>query len=237
MRFPGIGSGGDGRRVRTASLVSGVVVVLVVAGAAAAGACPFPGKGVATITASFADSCRDVVARSSKDISFVAIHYADGRVVKDETVGSRDFALDGAPGDEIAHVVVKSATTRQRFDCTASNAVPTAAVEARGLREDDWVGDGTLFCGGAGLPDPNPCLTFRFRGTNSSDPDNDIATWSIDFGDGTSATGSWSTEPPADVAHAYPGDGIYAAVLTVTDAAGQTSSDTISVSMDTDGGD
>ena len=42
-------------------------------------------------------------------------------------------------------------------------------------------------------------FTISFRGTSSSDPDNDIASWSIDFGDGTSASGSWSTDPPTEV--------------------------------------
>jgi hypothetical protein len=79
---------------------------------------------------------------------------------------------------------------------------------------------------------------MSFRGTSSSDPDNDIASWSIDFGDGTSASGSWSTDPPTEVTHAYStffsdcfGFGTFSGVcpvtLTVTDAAGQSDSDTM----------
>ena len=29
-------------------------------------------------------------------------------------------------------------------------------------------------------------VTYTYRGTSSTDPDNDIVSWSIDFGDGTS---------------------------------------------------
>jgi PKD repeat protein len=92
-----------------------------------------------------------------------------------------------------------------------------------------------VLCVGSDLPDPTACVTFRFRGTNSSDPDNDIASWSIAFGDGTSTAGSRTADAPADVAHTYASDGFYTAELTVTDAAGHASSDTITFSMDTDG--
>jgi hypothetical protein len=40
-------------------------------------------NSAATITASFADSCRDFSAHSSKDISYVEFHYVDGDVVKE----------------------------------------------------------------------------------------------------------------------------------------------------------
>jgi PKD repeat protein len=64
----------------------------------------------------------------------------------------------------------------------------------------------------------------QLQGTSSSDPDNDIASWSLDFGDGASASGSWSTNPPTEVTHAYlPGQ--YAVTLTVTDSAGRSDSD------------
>ena len=48
-----------------------------------------------------------------------------------------------------------------------------------------------------------PCTTVSFRGTNSTDPDGDIASWSVDFDDGTVATGAWTTTPPNDVTHEY----------------------------------
>jgi hypothetical protein len=82
-------------------------------------------------------------------------------------------------------------------------------------------------------------MTFGFRGTGSSDPNGDIASWSLDFGDGTSVSGAWGTAPPGAVAHEYlrnasgemncTGFGPYtsnacAVTLTVTDSAGQSDS-------------
>jgi hypothetical protein len=69
-----------------------------------------------------------------------------------------------------------------------------------------------------------------FRGTASIDPDGDIVSWSIDFGDGTSTGGSWMTDPPIALVHAYPPfpDAVNISpvvTLTVTDSAGQTDSD------------
>ncbi len=97
-----------GRRVTVA--VAAVLAPLLMAG-------PVRAAPTATITGSFTDSCRDFAARSSKDISHVVINYADGRVVKDETIDSRDWSIDGGLGDEISSARVKSGRTVQPFDC------------------------------------------------------------------------------------------------------------------------
>jgi PKD repeat protein len=57
-------------------------------------------------------------------------------------------------------------------------------------------------------------LTVQFSGSGSSDPDNDIAGYSWNFGDGP--TGSTTTNPT----HTYQTKGAFTAVLTVTDRAG-----------------
>lgn len=231
------------------------------------------GTGAATITGSFSDGCRDFTSHAAKldsqqgkDISYVEIHYVDGRVVKDETINRPDFSLDGAAGGEIDFAIVKSGTTSERFDCVQTNGSPTALLEVKtpqcydffagGLScelsaartewtstiqiPDDGGSDSGLLhwvCGA--FSDYSQCsFTISFRGTSSSDPDNDIASWSIDFGDGTSASGNWSTDPPTEVAHTYStffsncvGSGTFSGVcpvtLTVTDSAGQSDSDTI----------
>jgi hypothetical protein len=83
-------------------------------------------------------------------------------------------------------------------------------------------------------------LTFDFRGVDSSDPDNDIASWSIDFDDGTTASGTWSADPPTDVPHtfdpnSFPCGATLAShcvvTLTVTDAAGQSDTDTLTMAF------
>lgn len=230
-------------------------------------AAPGGGNSSATITASFADSCRDFSAHSSKDISHVEFHYLDGRVVKDETIASHDYAVDGVAGDEIESAVVKSGTTSEEFACVQSNRAPVARLEIQtpGFGPtveycfDFWAGGlacdqsspRTAWTAASQVPDTGgndsgifhwTCavgyslcpLTITFRGIGSSDPDGDITSWSLDFGDGTSASGSWSTAPPTEVAHTYAdncGDGnaLCVITLTVTDSAGQSDSDTLSM--------
>jgi hypothetical protein len=210
----------------------------------------------ATITAQpFTDSCRDVSFNSDKDISHVVIYYADGRVVRDETIDSPDYSINGGAGDEIDSVDVKSGTTKKSFTCTATNSPPTAMLEMRTPAIDDPSGDCSsqfsppdLYCGYIGprtvwTPwEPGTVVwffcgettfSFDFRGTSSTDPDGDLASWSLDFGDGTSASGDWTTTPPTEVAHTYDfadfttERSIVVATLTVTDAAGQSDSDTL----------
>jgi hypothetical protein len=86
--------------------------------------------------------------------------------------------------------------------------------------------------------DPFPCpadtTTFTFRVIGSSDPDGDLTTWTLDFGDGTSVTGNWSGLP-VEIVHDYRNGivrcvgflGTCAVTLTVTDSAGQSDSDVI----------
>lgn len=188
----------------------------------------------ATITASFSDSCRDVAAHASKDISHVVIRYADGREVKDETIDSPDYAIDGGPGDEIASLTVKASVTRQTFTCHAAAARPPVALLETPSRCvpagcTEWTATDS---DGSHERCNDMFVSIPFRGTNSSDPDGDLASWSIDFGDGTApAGGSWTTSPPAAVGHTFPGPALATVTLTVTDATGLTGSDTIVVCL------
>lgn len=256
---------------RTVRAAAWLAIPAWLGGAAPALAFPGNGRCAATITGSFADSCRGFAAHSSKDISYVKLHYADGRVVKRERINRHHYAIDGAPGDEIDFASVKSGTTIEEFACEPANTAPTARLEIetppvdqvlghcydfsdgliceQSIPRTDWTGPaqipdnggqpGFFEWGCGGFSDPAQCsYTFRFRGTGSSDPDADIATWSLAFGDGTSVSGTWSA-PPAEVTHTYPlsRDGCTGVVngvtnicvitLTVTDTAGQSDSDTM----------
>jgi hypothetical protein len=230
------------------------------------------GSSAATITASFSDGCRDFAAHATKvnsqegkDISYVEVDYADGRVERDETINSPDYSLDGAAGDEIDLAVVKSGTTTEPFDCVLENSAPTAILEVKTPECSTWP-DGLVDCNGqvarttwshsatdlgygfvrfvCSWPDDQSCVdavmpceqielysacrvTYTFRGTSSADPDNDITSWSLDFGDGTSLAGDWTTNPPAEISHEYldwhcPTCSREPATLTVTDSAGHT---------------
>jgi hypothetical protein len=229
-----------------------------------------PGRNsAATITGTFGDSCRDFAAHSSKDISHVEIHYADGRVVKDERIESPNHAIDGDAGDEIEFVKVKSGRTTETFACPRTNGPPTAVLEVKTPENCFTWADGQVDCDGrtarttwthsttalgygvvsffCGWPDDQSCvehampcgqldfyslcrLTYTYRGASSTDPDDDIVSWSIDFGDGASASGDWATNPPTEVSHEYlthhcPTCTRDPATLTVTDSAGNSDSD------------
>ena len=237
-------SGVGSKAPRAAAGVLAFVLVATLAWVGAADA-KRSSRGPAMITGSFSDGCRDftshatkVYSHQGKDISYVEIHYADGRVVKDETVSSPDYSLDGAAGDEIAlrdrqvrddTRAVRLRAGEQPADRAPRDQDPRStqprdcydflagglACEQSAARTD-WTStspdSGRRRLGFRLLPlglrsasaDHSLCsFTISFRGTSSSDPDNDIASWSIDFGDGTSASGSWSTNPPTEVAHTY----------------------------------
>ncbi|MPZ01013.1 MAG: hypothetical protein GEU97_24220 [Actinophytocola sp.] len=124
---------------------------LFVGGAiAVAGPPPDKGNSDAVITGSFSDECRDFEADAEKpdgkpkDISYVELHYADGRVVKDESVNSPHYEIDEGPGDEKTHAFVKSGTTTERFDCDGGGGDPpecSDGVDNDGDKKIDYPDD------------------------------------------------------------------------------------------------
>ncbi len=72
--------------------------------------------------------------------------------------------------------------------------------------------------------------TVSFDGSGSSDPDDGIASWSLDFGDdSTDASGTGT--PLALILHEYENPGVYTATLTVTDGEGLTDTDTSAITV------
>jgi hypothetical protein len=252
------------QRLRVAAGTLTFALAVTVAWTSVAGA--RPANGGAAITGSFSDACRDFTAHAESVISFVELHYADGRVVRDEGVGGPDYSLDGPAGDEIERVLVKAGRTKKPFSCVEAGAPPTAVLELETPAVDQsfqhcyfffgllcqvssprttWTGTSAipapgLFMWGCGAFVPCPAtFTVDFRGTGSSDPDGDIASWSLAFGDGTSTGGAWGSAPPARVSRDYSRDlspckvpsGPCVIVLTVTDAAGRSDSDTLAMAV------
>jgi PKD domain len=208
-------------------------------------------KSAATIMASFGASCTDFEAHSSKDISHVEVHYTDDRVVKNEDIAGADFSIDGDTGDEIDFAIVKTGTTSEHFACESplADSPPNAVLERRAGASDHQNPAGTWTDTDCHSDFNNPEATFciygsvvaepvSFRGTGSTDPDGDIVSWSIDFGDGTTpASGTWATDPPAEISHDYGQLGcVCTVVLTITDSAGHSSSDPMLVDVDNDPG-
>lgn len=66
-------------------------------------------------------------------------------------------------------------------------------------------------------------LTVNFDGSLSADVDDPLASWSLNFGDG-SAPATGTGVPPNNLAHTYTAPGSFTATLTVTDQDGNTSS-------------
>ena len=90
-------------------------------------------------------------------------------------------------------------------------------------------------CGGGTGGNQNPVASFTssctlldctFDGAGSSDSDGSVASYSWDFGDGSTATGS-------NPAYTYAADGTYSVALTVTDDQGATNTNTQSVTVST----
>lgn len=234
---------GPNIRRRALSLALPAVLIFSISGLAAAAA----DNSAASIAGSFGDACRDFSTHASKDISHIELRYADGRVAKHETIDSPDHSIDGTAGDALESASVKSGTTVQTFTCPRTNAPPTAILEVE-TRADCFYFGTYLYC----HPEPPFTVwtrtpegavqfpftdwpsqfpaTFSFRGTSSTDPNDDITSWSIDFAAGASASGSWSAEPPTEVAHAYASVSASPTVtLTVTDSAGQSDSDSMTL--------
>ncbi|WP_336000912.1 PKD domain-containing protein [Halorientalis halophila] len=67
--------------------------------------------------------------------------------------------------------------------------------------------------------------SVAFQGSNSSDPDGTIESYEWEFGDGATATGSYTS-------HAYSSPGEYTATLTVTDDDGATDSQSVTITVD-----
>lgn len=238
---------------RAAPIVASLAAVALAFSPSSAAA-PNP-SSEATITATFADGCRDFAAHSNKDISHVEVRFADGRVVKDETATAPDYAIDGVAGEEIVSAVVKSGTAIQTFPCAQASTAPTAYLEIKthdncaltgfgsppytlcyaSFERSVWlrpsgVSEGHIQVGVDGEADLVPQLTWSFRGTGSADPDGDITNWSIDFGDGTPIVGgTWTTQAPTEISHEFELPGVPTVTLTVTDAAGHGDSDTLTI--------
>ena len=113
--------------LRALWLIAVAIVALLVAAPAAQA--PPGGNSAATITGAFADSCRDFTAHSTREISYIELHYATGLVVRNESINSHDHGIDGGAGDEIEVATVKSGTTTEEFACVPSNRAPTALLE------------------------------------------------------------------------------------------------------------
>ncbi len=67
---------------------------------------------------------------------------------------------------------------------------------------------------------------------NATDPDGDLAAWTVDFGDNSTEDG---TEFPTTLSHTWATDGTYNITLTVVDATGLNDTNTVSITVEAGG--
>jgi hypothetical protein len=113
---------------------------------------------------------------------------------------------------------------------TPQNRAPTAVLE---IGSTETSQNPLNPCGGFTTNDVIGFASFYcFRGTNSSDPDGNITSWTLDFGDGSPVSeGSW---PMPNQTHVYAqsaASAAYSVTLTITDAGGLTSSDSSEITV------
>lgn len=101
----------------------------------------------------------------------------------------------------------KKATGTAKITITVKNGAPTAKISANPTKGQEP-------------------LEVQFDGTGSTDPDDKIAKYEWDFGDGTPK----STE--AKPKHTYGKAGNYTATLTVTDSEGATAKATVTITVE-----
>jgi hypothetical protein len=101
---------------------------------------------------------------------------------------------------------------------------PTAVLEATTNTAAGWSSDS---------PQTATTRAWAFRGINSSDPDNDLDTWSLQIVEPAGTTnymGNFAGSPPTQINHVFESEGtVNQVTLTVTDSTGQPDSDSISI--------
>ncbi len=155
-----------------------------------------------TPSAAFSSTCIDLAcsfdASASLDSDGSIVSYAwtfgDGSTGSGITT-SHNYTADGAYLVTLTVTDDAGASASVSHSVTVSSATSTNQIPAA---------DFTFTC---------TELDCSFDGTNSSDPDGSIVSYTWDFGDGAGATG-------ATAAHLYAADGSYTVTLTVTDDAG-----------------
>ena len=142
----------------------------------------------------------------------------DGPSTASPLIGT--FTGAASPGFVETTDVSGCLTIRFVSDAVIFGAGWNANISCCQLVTANWLGSTPADVGGVIVADPLDVITFNGSGTFGVDGTG--ATYNWDFGDGVTDTGT-------TVTHAYAANGIYDVTLTVTDAAGCSSSNDINI--------
>jgi phospholipase C len=167
-----------------------------------------PAAGPATGTAPLAVNLTISVSGAMSPTASWSLDFGDG---------SPPATGTGDPTAPLTHTYARPGSYTATASVTDNNGVTSTGMSAVTV--------------GAAVPAPS-LVAYRavgvaplpesFDGSLSTDADDPIATWSLDFGDGSPlATGAGG--PPSNVTHTYSAVGTFTAALTVTDQDGNSS--------------
>jgi phospholipase C len=135
--------------------------------------------------------------------------------------GTADATGSGAPpSPTAAHTYESAGTYQATLTITAADGAPATTTESIVVHATP---PRPILTGSASFRYA-PATAERFSSAGTQDPDGSISSWDLNYGDGSpDATGTGP--PPATLPpHDYPIAGSYIAVLTVTDASGDSAS-------------
>jgi phospholipase C len=213
-------TGADGRRGASRSTVT---VNAPTPGAPLVDLTASPGSGMAALQVRLGSS---TTPSSGDPVTSWALSFGDGAA---PTTGS------GAPPLSVPHVYAHPGTfaavllvsNAQHLTATATATVVVSpsAVGASSARLAAGPTAALTASPGSGTAP----LAVSLDGSASTDATGTLTSWTLNFGDGTTAASAHGAPPAATASHTYTAAGTYTATLTVTDSGGLTNAATAQV--------
>jgi len=144
---------------------------------------------------------------------------ADGDTISYDFDFGDGFSVTGSASPLVSHTYTVGGNYVARVTATDTNGASSSATQP--IQVLDPSGSAPVAVATNTPTSGVAPLVVSFSAAGSSDPDNDIASYSWNFGDGNTGSG-------VTVNHTYANAGTFVATLTVTDAGGRSSTATVS---------